>query len=214
MTASATEQEADLLIIGNDTVYLKTFILEKLDLKFSPFGNTRETAPSTACWRGYKAIWRITDNKLYLEKILRCHSDPKVGEENIFELFQKNGLKVETKDDMILADWCSLDFYKMTFSIAKFYKDKLYLYDGWNNKKKESDVILRIEKGSVTKNTIEVLKTTANMGFAASVAGRWQHQQQFAIWLQSGLDEMLLGFWFLTCTFKSLISSGSRQTEC
>jgi hypothetical protein len=151
MTASATEQVADLLIIGNDTVYLKTFILEKFDLKYSPFGNTRETATSTACWRGYKAIWRITDNKLYLEKILRCHSDLKDGDENIFELFLKNELKFETKDNMILAYWCSLDFYKMTFSIAKYNKDKLYLYDGWNNKKKESDVMLRIEKGIVTK---------------------------------------------------------------
>jgi hypothetical protein len=47
------------------------------------------------------------------------------------------------------------------------------------------------------------------MGFAASVAGRWQHQQQFAIQLQSGLDGMLFGFWFLTCTFSSSISSGS-----
>lgn len=44
ITSSATEQEDDLLIIGNDTVYLKTFILEKLELKYPPFGNTRETA--------------------------------------------------------------------------------------------------------------------------------------------------------------------------
>jgi len=51
------------------------------------------------------------------------------------------------------------------------------------------------------------------MGFAASVAGRWQHQQQFVIVLQSGLDGILLSFWFLTCTFSSSISSGSGQTE-
>lgn len=156
ITSSATEQEDDLLIIGNDTVYLKTFILEKLELKYPPFGNTRETAPSTACWRGYKAVWRIADNKLYLEKILRCYLDPKAGEENIFELFQKNGLKFETKDNMILAGWCSYDFYKMTFSIAKYYKDKLYLYDGWSNMRKESDVILRIEKGSVIKQQLKI----------------------------------------------------------
>ena len=37
-------------------------------------------------------------------------------------------------------------------------------------------------------------KAAYNMGFAASVAGRWQHQQQFAIVLQSRLDGMLLGF--------------------
>jgi hypothetical protein len=54
----------------------------------------------------------------------------------------------------------------------------------------------------------------ANMGFAAaSVAGRCKHQQQIAVRLQFGLDGMLLGFWFLTCTFSSSISSGSGQTE-
>jgi len=53
-----TEQEADLLIIENDTIYLKEFPLEKLELEKRPFGNTRITAPSSACWRGYKAVWR------------------------------------------------------------------------------------------------------------------------------------------------------------
>ena len=57
---------------------------------------------------------------------------------------------------MILAGWCSYDFYKMTFSIAKYYKDKLYLYDGWSNMRKESDVILRIEKGSVIKQQLKI----------------------------------------------------------
>jgi len=51
------------------------------------------------------------------------------------------------------------------------------------------------------------------MGFAASVVGRCKHQQQIAVQLQFGLDGMLLGFWFLTCTFSSSISSGSGQTE-
>ncbi len=154
MNLSATLQETDLLINGSDTIYLNTYPLENLKLRFQPFGSTRETAPSTACWRGYKAIWRILDNKLYLEKIVRCRFDSKVADENIFELFKINGLKFETKDSMILADWYNIDFYKMNFSIAKYNKDKLYLYDGWNNKKKESDVILRIEKGCITKTQL------------------------------------------------------------
>jgi len=44
--------------IKNDTIYLKEFPLEKLELEKRPFGNTRITAPSSACWRGYKAVWR------------------------------------------------------------------------------------------------------------------------------------------------------------
>lgn len=155
MSLSATEQEADLLINGGDTIYLKTFLLEKLELKFPPFGNIKATAPSTACWRGYKAVWRISDNKLYLEKITRCHSDTKDGEQNIFELFQKNGLKFEAKDSMILADWCTQDLYKMNSTVAKYNNDKLYLYGGWNSKEKENDVFLRIEKGCITKTQLK-----------------------------------------------------------
>jgi hypothetical protein len=155
MNVFATEQEADLLIYGNDTIYLKTFPLEKLELKFQPFGYTRATAPTTACWRGYRAIWRIENNRLYLEKISRCLTDRVNGEEDIFEFFQKNGLKFETKGSMILADWCTQDFYKMEFSIIKHYKDKIYLYDGWNDKKR-GNVVLRIEKGCVTKAQLKL----------------------------------------------------------
>jgi hypothetical protein len=147
----ATEHEADLLINGNDTIYLKSFPLEKLELKVRPFGYTIATAPTTACWRGYRAVWKIVNNQLYLEKRSRCHYDGDDGDENIFELFEKNGFKFETKDSMILADWYTEDFYKMKFSIAEYYKDKLFLYDGTYDKKKESDVILRIEKGYITK---------------------------------------------------------------
>jgi len=90
----ATEQESDLLIIGNDTIYLETFLLEKLNLEKRPFGNTRTTAPSTACWKGYRAIWKIIDKKLYLEKIIHCDSDPEKGELDIIELFKVNKTKV------------------------------------------------------------------------------------------------------------------------
>lgn len=51
------------------------------------------------------------------------------------------------------------------------------------------------------------------MGFAASVAGRYKHQQQIAVRIQSRLDGILLGFWFLACTFSLSISSGSGRTE-
>ena len=85
----ATVQECDLLIIEKDTIRLQTFPLEDLELKSTPFGLSKTTAPCTACWRGYKAIWRIKDNKLFLEKIERSYYDNKRGEENIKELFCK-----------------------------------------------------------------------------------------------------------------------------
>lgn len=156
-SAFATEQETDLLIIENDTIYLKTFPLEKLELSKQPFGNTRATAPSTACWRGYRAIWKIINNKLYLEKIIRCYSDRKNGKQDIKELFHANGIDFKENNEMILADWVTEDFYKMNFSIAKYYINKIYLYDGWNEKEKNKDknLSLKIENGEIKLNRLK-----------------------------------------------------------
>ena len=147
----ATEQEPDLLIVNNDTIYLKTFPLDSLNLTERPFGNTLQTAPSTACWRGYRAIWRIVDNKLYLEKITRCHSDYKKGKENLAELFQRNQIEYQEERGMILANWITMDLYTMRFSIAKRYPERIYLYGGYygKDKMKEKNLRLRIVDGTI-----------------------------------------------------------------
>ncbi|HYF04102.1 MAG TPA: hypothetical protein VEC36_12035 [Patescibacteria group bacterium] len=141
----------------NDTIYLKTYLLEKLELTKRPFGKTRATAPSTACWRGYRAIWRITDNKLYLEKIVRCYSDIEQEEENIQELFFENGINFKEENGMIFADWVSEDFYTMNFSLANYYKDILFLYDGWNEEEKnrEKNLRLKILNGEILLNRLK-----------------------------------------------------------
>jgi len=58
---------------------------------------------------------------------------------------------------MILADWVSEDLYRMNFSIANYYKEKIFLYDGWNEKEKNSDENLRIKivKGDIIVNRLK-----------------------------------------------------------
>jgi len=143
--AFATEQEAELLIVGSDTTYLKSFPLDSLNLIENPFGYTRQTAPSTACWRGYNAVWRIIDNKLYLEKITRCYSDNESGEESIKDLFERNQVDYQEKDGMILANWVTMDLYAMDFSITRYYPDRFYLCDGYFEKKKNIEKNLKIK---------------------------------------------------------------------
>ena len=157
INAFATEQEADLLIAGNDTIYLKSFPLDSLQLGKRPFGYTRQTAPSTDCWRGYKAIWRIVDDRLYLEKIIRCYSDNQQGEENIKSLFEHNIIDFQEKDGMILANWVTMDLYIMDFRIARHYPDKLFVYDGYyvREKNKEKNLSLRIVNGTVEINRLK-----------------------------------------------------------
>jgi len=145
VTSYATEQEADLLIVNNDTIYLKSFPLDSLNLIERPFGYTRQTAPSTACWRGYRAIWRIVDDKLYLEKITRCYSDNEEGEEELTDFFQRNQIDFKENSGMILAEWVTMDLYTMDFSIARHYPEKIYLYDGFYEKDRMKDKNLRLK---------------------------------------------------------------------
>lgn len=150
----ATRQQTDLLIIEKDTFYLKTFPLENLKLTTRPFGNTRLTAPSTSCWRGYRAVWRVIDNKLYLEKIIRCNYDRGTTKQSIKELFDQNGIKCKEKDEMILADWLTITFYKLP---KHHFRDQTYLtgaYDSRGNQKDKS-LKLEIENGKITLNRLK-----------------------------------------------------------
>ena len=149
----ATEQEDDILIIGKDTIYLQYFPLEVLKLQEKPFDYTTKTAPTTACWRGYKAVWRIVNEKLLLERILRCSSDKKVGEENIFELFESNEIPYKKIDGGIFAEWLTIKLYDLPI---KNYSEHLVLYDEsfFYKKIKEKKLKLVIEKGLVAINVI------------------------------------------------------------
>jgi hypothetical protein len=142
ISAFATEQETDLLIIGSDTIRLKTFPLEILGLKFRPFGNTPETAPSTACWRGYRAIWRIVDNKLYLQGLIRCHSDRETIGQDIKELFVKNELEYIEEGSMIMANWVTIDLYSS------------HLHEVYFGISKDKSLKLRVIKGMIELNKI------------------------------------------------------------
>lgn len=74
----ATEQIPDLLVIGNETFYLKTFTLEQLRIKYkikvSPFNYGDYQFFSTTCYRGYVATWKVIDDKLMLIEIDKVDS--------------------------------------------------------------------------------------------------------------------------------------------
>ena len=144
----ATKQTPDLLIIGSDTIFLEVFPLEQLEMKYKPFGF--EEFASTACWRNYKAIWRIVDNKLFLEKIIQCHNES--GEEDIVQLFEKNDIQYRKIDELIFANWYTISLYKRK---NDFYKHRTYLNNGWDRMiKSKKKIVLQIENGIVTKNDL------------------------------------------------------------
>ena len=73
----ATDQKPDLIILEGKTYYLHAY---GLDFPLEPYfknkprpkfdeDNNKETLLSTACWRGYKAIWHVINKKLTLISI-------------------------------------------------------------------------------------------------------------------------------------------------
>jgi hypothetical protein len=113
----ATEQTPDLLIVGKDTFYLKSFPINKLNFKenMNPFDTGLFV--STNCWRGYKATWEIKDSKLFLQKIQKCNTDSIIDYYKIISHFEINGYKPKILNGMIFADW-----YTAKLIVCEFYE--------------------------------------------------------------------------------------------
>lgn len=171
----ATIQNPDILLIEGDTVYLKSFPLEDLELQYRPFGLTLLTAPNTGCWRGYQAVWRLQSDSLFLEKILECpleegrflikeneckplpeSKSPK--EENLLELFRKNGLESKVLEKSVFADWYNKSLVEPHNIGSWHYKDdsfKRTLYDlsvfqNRREKLKNTEIALKFSSGIAT----------------------------------------------------------------
>ncbi|PCJ53541.1 MAG: hypothetical protein COA79_22750 [Planctomycetota bacterium] len=71
LSLHATEQAPDIIKLNDKKYYLSAF---KKNLPLESFFNKKNKRPysgalSTGCWRGYKATWKIKNNKLILESI-------------------------------------------------------------------------------------------------------------------------------------------------
>lgn len=88
-----TAQVPDLIIYKGDTLILHANPLESYYNEDNPRPNHFYVSGfSTACWRGYQAIWEIKDNQLYLNAIQDCHLDDayKITERSLIEMQESN----------------------------------------------------------------------------------------------------------------------------
>ncbi len=153
----ATEQEPDFLIIENDTLLIKSFPLESLTLTYRPFGLSYEMAPSTACRRGYRAVWRVENDSIFLEKIISCtdfSSGPKIKEQDITDLLEKNNLENKIVSEKIFADWFSTNLYYVSNKSIKKGIYSVYLFDEQlttHIKRKHKKIAYEIKNGIIKK---------------------------------------------------------------
>lgn len=101
----ATVQTPDIIVYKGDSLLLYGAPLEMLYKNKSErpkFFADKKGCMNTACWRGYRAVWKVIDNELYLTGILSC-------------CYREDNIKVDLKqifgnkciDGKVKADWVS-----------------------------------------------------------------------------------------------------------
>lgn len=119
-TAFGTTQVPETLVWQGQELALAATPLKQLDLESPP----DEALFSSACWRGYRGRWEMTEDRLYLMELLACHGDRSVWHE-----FLPN------EEPPLPADWYSgilripqgklLQYVHMGF--ASVHEEDLYL---------------------------------------------------------------------------------------
>jgi hypothetical protein len=139
----ATRQTPDILIYDRDTFYLSTFPLE-----FIRPVDTSKYFVSTNCWRGYKAVWTIENNKLYLTKLLKCNLYGTSDTIDKKDFFLINKINIKTETNKVFADWYTdtLVFYRRTKKDTRSYE-----YHPWG-------FLARKIKIKINKGIIESIK--------------------------------------------------------
>ncbi|MFS4481442.1 hypothetical protein ACKGJY_00355 [Hyunsoonleella sp. 2307UL5-6] len=147
----STEQISDLLIVENDTLYLKSFPLEKLDFEKSPFSYGEFNFPHTGCWRGYCATWKIIDNKLALLEVVKVDSTKQ--KLDLVDFFKQNNYSPKFVKGYVYADW--FDSKLLIYSSPDYCRyAELYLEEEYEWTKNKDNLQLVFEKGILKENNI------------------------------------------------------------
>lgn len=148
----STEQYPDILIIGNDTIKLKTFPLEELNFIIRPFQEGNIIKGSSACRRGYRATWKVIDNKLFLIEMIDIFGDRK--KLNLIEYFKINNFIPKLINGLIYADWYSAELVKYDRGLD------YYNYLTKSKVKNNSNIIIIFENGILIENYYNCQKET------------------------------------------------------
>lgn len=135
------DQKPDLLIIGQDTLFLRSFPLEDLGFEIRPFKSADIYVPNLDCLREYQATWKLINNKLYLAEIRKDNiTKDKI---DIVNYFKENKHSPIVVNGLIFADW-------VTIQLSTYPKN----YGHWScyakRKGKKWKTCLTFEKGIAT----------------------------------------------------------------
>jgi hypothetical protein len=143
----ATPQVGEIIIIGTDTLTLRSLplepYLEKNQINFQEILENKGYGFSTCCYRRYQGYWILKNDSLFLVSIKACAPQGLVPEIDLSLIFDSRSLKKSP----IFANW-----FSDTLTIP--YGNKIhYEHSGWGwFYEKEVDIVL---KKGVVLNRIE-----------------------------------------------------------
>jgi hypothetical protein len=145
----STDQKPDILIIGRDTILLKNFPLEELNLPGRPFAFSLADLPELDCLRGYQATWKVVDEKLFLVEI-RKDDDPQ-AKIDVLKYFEENNYSPKVIDGLVFADWYTMDLTSFKDNIHCVFFFKTY-------KAKKCKPTVKFENGLLVFNKYKMEK--------------------------------------------------------
>lgn len=151
LSVFSTEQIPDRLIIGEDTVYIKSFPLDELRFQNAPFryGDGTYSFPHTACWRGYVATWKVIDDRLMLVEVEKV--DSTAEKLDILEYFAINDYSSEVIDGNVFANWHTANYVVYPDAYNHKYS-RLYLWSYRMPDDEEPRIVFK--NGMLTENII------------------------------------------------------------
>ncbi|MEQ8414519.1 MAG: hypothetical protein RIB71_08625 [Imperialibacter sp.] len=140
--SSRTEQTPDLLVIGGETYFLKSFPLDDLHLRT----NFEENDFNSGCWRNYQATWHVRNDSLFLVKITGCSGSDEISMPSFFA--SRTPKLSLNNDSELFAGWYNavLVHYRIEVTDPKMADRFLWDID-WRTLEADEKIVLTFRNG-------------------------------------------------------------------
>ena len=136
-----TVQVAETIIYKGEKSTMQTEPLRE----YLKENNIKFLSSTSACWRGYRGTWEVSDNKLFLVELRNCIFNKQIDLKDMFK----------QKQDKVFANWFTDSIY---IPHGKIIKNGLFGIDD----RYEKDIVLKFEKGVLISEEIIENKRSNN----------------------------------------------------
>jgi len=129
-----TEQDPDILNIGDTKYYLTSFPLNQL--KLQPTDSTDIYHFDTGCWRGYLATWNVRNDSPFLISMTDCERQ----NIKLRDFFNSREPQIDLENNELFAHWYSADLIRYQNPFLGKEESKYYLCSvEWQNQGLEDE---------------------------------------------------------------------------